>query len=76
MPSSKLRIEPELSASEPSVSVPGLLPAASAPPLCTVTLLLIVPVPESVPPPPTVTAVLVSFPFTLSVPEATVVAPE
>jgi hypothetical protein len=59
-----------------SVSVPGLVPAATVPPEATVTAPLTLPVPPSVPPDDTVTApVPVLVPVTSSVPSDTVVVP-
>ena len=57
------------------MSVPGLEPGDTLPPLATVTLPAIVPEPPSVAPALTLTAVLPSEPFTSSVPALIDVAP-
>lgn len=55
---------------------PGLVPGAKVPPFCTVTALLIVPVPFSVVPAATVTLDVPSNePFTVNVPALSAVAP-
>lgn len=72
--SSKRDVEPAVSVRTPAVSVPGLSPADSVPPLPIVTAPLAVPVPPSVPVPDTLT-VPPSTPFTRSSPADTVVEP-